>query len=76
MQRIYLTLFSLVLFFMGLILPTRILSQHVLFQDINTGETDHDYANYLDSLEAHSITTHYVSSEGYANIINMDMFWT
>ncbi len=50
-------------------------SQKLLWDDTNSCNLDWCWSYFLDTLVAHGAETHFVSDEGWDNLMNMDMLW-
>jgi len=50
-------------------------AQDILLDDVNYIHPMEDYEYLFDTLSAHGLNIHFVSEEGWGNLINMDAIW-
>lgn len=63
---------SLIILTMNIILAQHVLFDHRYHPDV---PPDWEMEHFIDTLESHGVTVHYVTIEGWGNLMNMDMLW-
>ncbi|MCD6594522.1 gliding motility-associated C-terminal domain-containing protein [bacterium] len=64
-----------ILFVIFLLCFQFVYSQEILFDDIIPPHSGDEWSYLLDTLSVHGATIHFVSDEGWDNLMNMDMVW-